>query len=74
MDFQALVEAYGLWPATTLILSWLIYRIEETRIAEKNERIAKMETDMRKALDAKDLEREEWKRLALETKSGRTTR
>jgi hypothetical protein len=46
-------------------LAGVIYRQQQSRLAEKDARIAALETEAREAMKAKDLEKDEWRRMAL---------
>lgn len=65
MDFKELLQTYGLWPATTLIVCWVFYRHLVDEIADlKRERDA-LRAAAAGAVQAKDMEIQEWKTRAL---------
>lgn len=62
---QMLVGAIvALW-AVVQALSGVVFKQQQARIAEKDARIATLETEAREAMKAKDAEKDEWRRMAL---------
>lgn len=59
---QLVAAIAALW-TSACTLAGLIYKIEEARIAEWRERCATYEADARQALEAKDEELGQWRRL-----------
>lgn len=66
MDFNELVRTVGLWPALVFVLGWQIDRIRREQIADLRRRVETLETEAHKAIEAKNAELAELRRIAME--------
>jgi hypothetical protein len=66
MDFNELVRTIGLWPALVVILAWWIDRIRREQIADLRRRVETLETEAHKTIEAKNLELDQLRRIAME--------
>lgn len=78
MDFPTLLQTVGLWPALVLLLGWWIDKIRREQLADRDKqleesdhKIAELEAEARKAVEAKNAELAEWKQRALDQRRSR---